>query len=279
MRFSVFSCMIPDLTPEQALPALAQHGYDAICWRVTDTDPARRSEAPSFWGNNLCTLSLKNIQAEADRVKPLAKAAGIANASLTTYLNLSDLDLGMLENVLKAAQSIGAAQVRVNAPAFDGKTSVQELLELGRKRLAEAAGRAGHYGCRIVIEIHMGLVTPSAALALSLVEDIDPKTVGVIYDPGNMVVEGMENPKISLDLLGPYLAAVHVKNTGWYPKPEGGWRFEFIPIDQGIVDWKGTMRLLQERNFDGLVSFEDFSSLGTAEKLPKNIRYIKSALA
>jgi len=270
--------MIPDLSPPEALKALKQHGYDAVCWRVSDIDPTRKSETPSFWGNNLCTLELKNIEAEASALAPLAQAAGLPAASLTTYLNLQDLDLKRLESVFKAAQTLGAKQVRVNAPVYDGRSHVRKLMDLGRHRLAEAASLAAIYGRQIVIETHMNLLSCSPSLTMELIQGCDPAQVGVIYDPANMVVEGMEDARMTLDLLGDYLAAVHVKNVGWYPKAEGGWRSEWIPISTGIVDWKATMQLLRDRKFDGLVSFEDFSSLSTQEKLSKNLPYIKNFL-
>jgi sugar phosphate isomerase/epimerase len=270
--------MIPDLSPPEALKALKRHGYDAVCWRVADVDPTRKSEVPSFWGNNLCTLELKNIEAEASALAPLAQAAGLPAASLTTYLNLQDLDLKLLEKVFKAAQTLGAKQVRVNAPVYDGKTHARKLMDLGRPRLAEAAALAGIYGRQIVIETHMNLLSCSPSLTMELLEGCDPAQVGVIYDPANMVVEGMEDARMTVDLLGDYLAAVHVKNVGWYPKAEGGWHFEWIPISTGIVDWKATMQLLRDRKYDGLVSFEDFSKLSTPEKLANNLPYIKNFL-
>ncbi|GIX08239.1 MAG: hypothetical protein KatS3mg115_2642 [Candidatus Poribacteria bacterium] len=42
-----------------------------------------------------------------------------------------------------------------------------------------------------------------------------PEQVGVIHDAGNMVHEGFENYQMGCELLGPYLAHVHVKNAAW----------------------------------------------------------------
>jgi len=61
----------------------------------------------------------------------------------------------------------------------------------------------------------MNTMTPSPALAERLVSHFDPRHVGVILDAGNMVYEGFETYSLAVDLLGPYLAHVHVKNAAW----------------------------------------------------------------
>ena len=166
----------------------------------------------------------------------------------------------------------------MNAPPYDGKTPFRELLALGRRNLALAAQMAAGHGRKLVVEIHMGTIACSPSLALQLVEGSDPRQVGLIYDPANMAVEGSENHRLGLDLVADYLAAVHVKNVAWFPKPEGGWHWKFCPIPDGVVDWKAMMALLKEKNYRGLVSFEDFGPLPSAEKLSTNLPYIKACL-
>jgi sugar phosphate isomerase/epimerase len=277
MKFSVFTCMLPELSPAEALPALAVQGYDAVCWRVAPVDPARRSEAPSFWGNNRCTLDLHAVEAEAAAVAPLAKAAGIPAASLMSYLYLAGLDLALVKPLANAAKILGAGQLRINAPAYDGKSAYAGLLEAGRRDLKAALDLVDG-ACQVVVEIHMGTIACSPSLAMRLVEGFDPKRVGLIYDPANMAVEGMEDHRLGLDLLGDYLAAVHVKNVGWFPEAAGGWGWRFLPIPEGVIDWKKMMELLKEKKYGGLVSFEDFSALPAPEKLSSNLPYIKKFL-
>ena len=84
MKISVFTVMLPDLTPEQAAQALQTSGYDGVEWRVTRVPPERQHEPPSYWGNNLCTLA--PTEADAHRARLLADAAGLAIPSLGTYI-------------------------------------------------------------------------------------------------------------------------------------------------------------------------------------------------
>ncbi len=150
-KMGVFTVMLPDLTPEEAAPALKAAGYDGVEWRVTHVPEERRQEHPSFWGNNLCTLC------------------------------------------------------------------------------------------------------PSASLAHRLVSYFDPETIGVIYDPGNMVHEGFEDYRIGLELLGPYLAHVHLKNAAFsWPEGDGGvWTPRWAPLEDGVVNLPQLFNALHAVDYAG----------------------------
>jgi sugar phosphate isomerase/epimerase len=89
---------------------------------------------------------------------------------------------------------------------------------------------------------------------------------------------------MGLEILGPYLAHVHCKNTAWIKKPEAQpgeypWMHISTKMDEGIVDWRKVLKCLGDFGYKGYVSFEDFStSAPTEEKVKFNIGYIKSLL-
>jgi hypothetical protein len=89
MKISVFTVMLPDLTPEEAVAALKAAGYDGVEWRVTHIPETRRGEPPSFWGNNLCTFA--PTAAEARRARILSESAHLALPNLGTYISVGDL--------------------------------------------------------------------------------------------------------------------------------------------------------------------------------------------
>ncbi|HXV98275.1 MAG TPA: sugar phosphate isomerase/epimerase, partial [Anaerolineae bacterium] len=45
MKFGVFTVMLPDLTPEEAVQAIKASGYDGVEWRVAPTLSEGRAEA------------------------------------------------------------------------------------------------------------------------------------------------------------------------------------------------------------------------------------------
>jgi sugar phosphate isomerase/epimerase len=74
-----------------------------------------------------------------------------------------------------------------------------------------------------------------------------------------MVVEGKEDWALGLDLIGDYLAHVHVKNTAWHRDARWAWRWE--ELDAGIVDWEEMLRLLSARAYAGYLSNENLSGV------------------
>jgi sugar phosphate isomerase/epimerase len=275
MKFAVFTVMLPDLSPEEAVTALANAGYDGIEWRVTTLDPKKRHEAPSFWGNNLCTL--EPTTENADRARKLTLEAGLELANLGTYL--SPGDLAAAENAMQFAERAGARSLRINAASYDGHyhAAFERSLEFYR----EVEKLAKKYKVRALVETHQNLITPSASLAHRFVSNFDPEYVGVIYDPGNMVLEGFETYLMGLQLLGPYLAHVHLKNAAFtHPTNGGVWQAKWMPLEDGVVNFKEVLRSLLKVGYDGWLVMEDFSAArGSLETLHHNLTFIKNLLA
>ena len=71
-------------------------------------------------------------------------------------------------------------------------------------------------------------------------DGLDPSHVGVIHDFGNLGIEGYEATPAACELLGAYLAHVHVKNPRWIadePEADGtAWRHEWAPLREGVGD-------------------------------------------
>ncbi|MFB0545645.1 MAG: sugar phosphate isomerase/epimerase family protein, partial [Anaerolineae bacterium] len=136
-------------------------------------------------------------------------------------------------------------------------------------------------GVKVNLEIHMTYITPSAALAHRLVSHFDPRYIGVIYDPGNMVREGYEAWRLGLELLGPYVSHVHVKNAAWEPagQEEDGtqrWEAREAPLWKGLVNWRQVLAELRIAGYEGYLSLEDFSiAQPTREKLAADLAYLK----
>lgn len=275
MKLGVFTVMLPELTPEEAAKELKAAGYDGVEWRVTDVPEARRGEAPSFWGNNLCTF--EPTVEEAERARALADKAGLAIPNLGTYIQVGDLKA--VEVAMQFAQLVGSPQFRVGVGALSG--SYRDSFEAARSFLAEVERLAQRHSVRALIEMHHRTICPSAALAHRLIESFDPGAIGVIFDPGNMVYEGFEDYRLGLELLGPYLAHVHVKNAA-YDRPTGGgvWQARWAPLEDGVVDFAQFFAALKSIGYDGWLVVEDFSAVrGSREALHHNIAFIKDALA
>jgi sugar phosphate isomerase/epimerase len=278
-KISVFTVMIPDLTPEAGAQALKEHGYAGVEWRVHD-GPVDTSQEPAFWANNYCTLPLTPDGAR--RAKAAADAAGLEMPGLGTYINVGDVT--EVEKGLEFAQITGAHNVRVNPgrwPDPDG-LSYAASFDRAKKFLADCQALAKQAGKRIIVEMHHGTITCSAGLAHRLVSNFDPQYIGVLHDAGNCVHEGYENYDMGIQLLGPYLAHVHIKNARYYP-PEGGsgvWKARWSALEDGVVDWDELFGALKNAQYAGWLGVEDFSATyPTSEVLPHDIQFLQDAIA
>jgi sugar phosphate isomerase/epimerase len=275
MRFGVFTVGLPELTPEEAAEALAGAGYDGVEWRVTHVPEVVRDEPPSFWRNNRCTF--EPDLAEAVRAREVARAAGLDVIGLGTYLKVGDLEA--TGAAMRFAREAGAPQLRVGVGRTDGVARYSDLARLTRDHLERVQELAAEHGLKALVEIHHRTVIPSASMAERLVRGLDPERVGVIVDAGNMAREGFEDYRYGLEILGPYVAHVHVKNSAWR-RPDGGgvWEPAWSPLDDGVVDFEAFFTALAEFGYDGWVVVEDFSDARPARQaLVHNLGFLRRA--
>ena len=280
-NISVFTVMLPELTPEEAAPALQRHGYAGVEWRVVD-DPRAAAAAgrPDFWGANKCTLPLS--EEGAHRAKAVADSAGLAIPGLGTYINVGDLEL--TGRAMRFAQICGARNIRVNPgrwPDPDGLSYADSFARASRF-LGGCQALARQFNVRAVVEMHHRTITCSAALAHRLVSPFDPDFIGVLHDAGNCVHEGYENYDLGLQLLGPFLAHVHIKNGRHFPPDEGAglWRAHWSPLEDGAVNWDELFSALKKADYRGWLGIEDFSAARPVDQaLPHNLSFLNAAIA
>ncbi|WP_342573336.1 sugar phosphate isomerase/epimerase family protein [Paenibacillus sp. FSL R5-0749] len=275
MKLSVFTVATPDLNAEELASAAAAAGIDGIEWRFRGIPEEAMSEEPSYWRNNRCSVDPSRWQEQVPVFREAASGQGRKSIALVPYLNCGDISA--TEQAFQAAAGLGASMMRVGVPGYDRKTHYSELYRKAVDYLTEVQDLAKQYNIKAIVETHHQTIAPTASLAYRLVESLDPQHVGVLYDPGNMVHEGYENHRMGLELLGPYLAHVHVKNAGWF-EPEvkdtqkdnvteknsglalnTAWKCQWTPLTEGMVDWVQMVRDLRAVGYDGYYGIEDFS--------------------
>ena len=276
MKYAVFTVGMPEYTPEEAVTVLRELGYDGVEWRVTDQSTGG---TPGFWSGNRCTWPFATYVQDAPRIAAITREAGLEMPSVGTYVTSEDLDA--VEQAMRGTAALGAPRLRVNIPKYDGSESYLRARDRAIGQYRDVADMARRYGLQALIEIHMGNLTPSASAAASFLSHFDPRYVGAIHDAGNMVYEGYENYRLGLEVLGPYLAHVHLKNANWQvagTRADGSteWRAGWAPITKGIVDMAALFHALRSVGYDGWVSFEDFSGEHPLrDRLRDNLSYIK----
>lgn len=274
MKYGVFTVMLPDLTPEEAVTAIRQAGYNGVEWRVTATPAEVKNESPSFWRNNLCTLM--PTPSDARRARALAVAAGLAIPNLGTYIAVGDV--AAVEMAMQFAVTAGSPAIRVGVARTDAPESYQVLFQRSLDFLQKVQTLSQRYGVKALIEMHHGTIAASASAARRLVENFDPACIGVIYDCGNMVFEGYEDYRRGLEILGPYLGHVHVKNAAFERPSEGGvWRPRWAPLHDGVVDFRTLLQGLRSVGYDEWIVVEDFSQhYDSYTALRENLKFLQT---
>ncbi len=95
-------------------------------------------------------------------------------------------------------------------------------------------------------DIRLGLETgqETAASLLDALADIDRDSVGVNFDPANMILYAMGDPVEALDRLAPHVMQIHVKDAIATDTP-GRWGTE-VPAGTGQVDWPAFFAVVRD---------------------------------
>ena len=182
-----------------------------------------------------------------ERTRALLAAHGQRCVSISGHAQLhTDEGLGRLRNVLRAAAGLGCLVVNTFTGDAETGEEVAEFLENART-LADEADAAG---IRLCIETDSNLM-PTAAVGLQILERIGRPSIGINYDPGNVVYYAGASPEDDLRHALPHLGHFHLKD-----KRGGKGVADFPPLGEGELDLPRMLRELAASGFAGPVSME-----------------------
>jgi len=252
---SAYTITLPHMTPEQAVVAVHDAGYAGIEWSVHFHPPYISRQPTRLHRNDLCF------------VEPTPQAVKHARAlSESAGLRISGLGLGGqfnrpsgAEHAFELGEIAGAPFVRIQAGSTLEGASYASAFDAG-VRVCDAYVREAerHPDVKVVLHQHWGTATASASSLHRLLSRYEPRYIGCIYDPGNMVVEGFEDYRLGLGLLGEYVAHVHLKNVRHaHGLMVDAWHREWAPLDDGLVDLRHLFRALEENGYQGWIVMSD----------------------
>ncbi|TBL80634.1 sugar phosphate isomerase/epimerase family protein [Paenibacillus thalictri] len=281
MKLSVFTASTPDLTLDETISAVKEAGIDGIEWRFADVPPDALNEAPSFWRNNRCSIPIASEKTKWFEYRLAAEEANITSVGVLP--NMTAGDLVTTERLLRAASFMDASFIRLGVPLYDGTEPYAKLFEQTREYLRKSEVICRNYGVKGIVEIHHNTIVSSASAARRLCDGFDPGYIGILYDPGNMIYEGYEDFTMGIDIMGPYLAHVHVKNVSWNRVDNAAdgvvWRAEWAGLRKGCVPWPRLVGDLQAAGYKGYLGLEDYSGeFATKDMLREFAGYFRTLL-
>jgi len=189
---------------------------------------------------------LRAIRAELDRRG--LPVCGVASP----FLKCSRGDTAGQDEVharaLAAAEILGAPLVRAFSFWREPNPAVT-FFELG-EALRPAVAQAAAAGVLVALENEHDCNAGSAAETRAALDAAEAPGLGLIWDPGNaaMLDPAAFHGLGGLELLYDEVVHVHVKDV------DGG--RNWCRIGDGVVDFAALVRLLRERGYGGVVSFE-----------------------
>lgn len=281
MKYSATSVMLPNYSLQQTCGLLRSFGFDGVELRVRRLAPGQENAPPSPWGRHLSDLSPDNILSRAEEVRKVTGDHGLALAGFASACSATDLE--QVKLLAEGGQACGCPAVRLSCPrGYDGSVNYHELYREAVEAFAQALQITRCYGVKVLLEMHGGTIHPSASSAYRIVSRFDAEDLGVIYDPQNMVVDGYETIQMALELLGDYLAHIHVGAH----RPEPGevdemgtrkWQWPACPMGSGLYSYQKMMEVLRKIGYEGFISIEDFGAdRSDEEKLRGGIEYLRA---
>lgn len=284
MKFAIFTASTPEWTPQQAVTEIAARGWDGVEWRVVDQQPP--SGGSGFWQGNKCTWPVSSFLDDVDEIGRITGEAGLGMPSIGNYARCNQLDI--VETVMKGAAALGVTQMRV-PPRQPDENGYNAAFEASRRDYHQVQELSQQYGVKALVELHHQSLLSSCSAAARFCDGFDPAHVGVIHDIGNMVIEGYERLDWGLQILGDYLAHVHVKNAApvaGEPQNVGTdaeftpWTTPWAPMRTGIANLPALFEALRGIGYDGWVSVEDFSTeVELGERISDNLAFLKAISA
>jgi sugar phosphate isomerase/epimerase len=251
VELCLFSSALPGWDPTRVAGAARAVGLTTVEWGV---GPGQALESPGRAASALRDLGV--------RAGGVCVQGGAASLTAPTRL----------EPFAALAAAVGAPHVRVFAPAHRGQAR-----ERAHEGVARAAEIAAAHGVALLVETSPGTIAPSTAQARALVDGLSPERAGVLYDPGNMAIEGHVDPALAVEELGPYLRHVHVKNIAWR-RLGGAWTWRHARLDAGLVDWHDVLAALRRAGYDGRLSLDHLGGRPTLALLRREVEVLRALL-
>ena len=284
MKLSLTSVMLPRWDLETTFAKLAAHGYEGIELRCR-YNPEDPNAELSNWGRHLTDVSPDNILDKAAQIRDLSEQTGVRVCALAPNFTCDQTET--IDKIFKGALAIDPDNpplIRIGAQRHDrSRPYLPQFLD-ARTGFAHLVERARDCGVKIIYEIHVGTIAVSASRAIELLKNLDPNHIGAIFDVPNMIRVGLEDSKMGLELLGPYLAHVHIGNATPVQTQRDAtgsmhWQWDFCDLREGMADIPQILQDLKDVGYQGYISLEEFGPGDDEEKISSEGAYLKTLIS
>ena len=265
-RFHVFSKMFqPPVTasPEALCDLLASAGCDGVQWTVRK-------------GGH---VTPENVASELPRLVKVAQSRDLACESICT--GIVDGDDPTADAICRIAADCGVRQFRAGYCFYDEKReSFAQSMDRFRRVFASLARLGERTGVKAAYQNHStwgpavfgGVVWD----IYECVKDLDPRHIGIEYDPMHAFHETGESWRHGAALVAPWVSAIDLKDFHYRPDGKNPKRTKktMVAAGEGIVPWGEVKRIVAASGIDPfyIVHFEyDFDKADLAKTVKEEL--------
>lgn len=154
-----------------------------------------------------------------------------------------------------------------------------ELNDPARPALLDTLAKAGQLAAEKGVTLAFETGQETADLLRRTLDDLKAPNLKVNFDPANMLLYDMGDPIRAVEILGPDIRSVHVKDAK-RPTTPGTWGEE-VPLGQGEVDIRKFVRTLKAVGYTGplVVEREVGDQAGRLRDVAHGLAFLRECLA
>ena len=272
MKLGLYSMIAADKTPAEVIDLCREVGIQGIEW--VQHQPGRGGH-----------LDPNDRVGSAGRIGEMTRKAGLEVVDFTGAPEADDP--ASVKEHFEIAAAMGAPAIRMRSQSSwrQPDKTLEEQQAHVRRALKRMAPLCDEHHVSVQYETHWKAVTASASIARQLLDGLDPRRFGILMDPANMMVQGVEGWRVSCEVLGPYLHNVHCKNVWFEPAGIGDsgqlrWHHLWRAVRLGLVDWPEVIEALKQFGYDGYVCIEDCDrTRGAEERIRDAVSFLRPILS
>jgi sugar phosphate isomerase/epimerase len=223
-------------SPAQLVERIRATGASAVQLALTPL-----VEKPDVWGDCVAALTAANIEIASGMLETVGEDYSTLETIRVTGGVVPDATWHATRaravEVAKVAGRHGIRLVTFHAGFIPHEAGAERDGLFARLREIAAIFRAE--GARIAFETGQ----ESAETLAHALDALGDDSIGVNFDPANMILYGMGDPVAAVRALAPRIAQVHIKDA-LPTKTAGTWGSE-VRVGTGAVDWKAFLAAIE----------------------------------
>ena len=257
-RLCLLSSALPGVTAQVVAEKARDAGFPAIEWGV---------------GPDQVTNGTKR---EARGLLELAAFHGLELVAVMVQTGPASLDKPAgIKPIAAFAAELGAPYLRLWTPGFGGGRFADELKKR-RAAVAQAVEITSAHGIVLLLEHHPDSLAPSTTLTRELIEAHSPDEVGVLWDPGNGIIEGHLDPR--RDRRPRRVPAPRARQEHRLAPERWGLELDLASLATGMLDWAALLAALDASGYRGRLSIDHLPGAATPATLRRETAALRALL-